>query len=293
MYNGILVIDKPEGFTSFDVVAKLRGMMRERRIGHGGTLDPMATGVLPIFVGRATRAAEYAAASDKEYIARFQTGITTDTQDTTGTVLSRSDICPTRAEVEDVLPRFTGRIEQTPPMYSAVKVGGERLYKLARRGEEVERAPRPVEISALELLPEECAEDEYALRVVCSKGTYIRTLCHDIGQALGCGAAMSALRRTRAGRFTLGSAQTFDFLAALLSEGRIHEALTPTDALFEDHPPLFLRGEELKRFQNGAQAAADTALESGKLYRLYDEDGGFLAIGKAVDTKYIRTYRNF
>lgn len=187
MANGILIIDKPAGWTSHDVVAKLRGILHEKRIGHAGTLDPMATGVLPVFVGRATRAVEFAAEREKEYLAGLRLGLTTDTQDTTGTVTATHPVTAGRADLEAVLPQFTGDILQIPPMYSAIKRQGQKLYELARRGQEVERDPRPVTIHALEIL-DQPSPTEYTLRVACSKGTYVRTLCHDIGQALGCGA---------------------------------------------------------------------------------------------------------
>ena len=190
--NGILVIDKPSEWTSMDVCAKLRGAFHEKRIGHAGTLDPMATGVLPVFVGRATRAVEFASESNKEYIADIKLGVITDTQDRTGTVLETRPVTAGRTEVEAALAPLRGEILQVPPMYSAVKVGGKKLYELARKGKEVERRARPVTIHALELLEGGDPEaGEYRLRVLCSKGTYIRTLCHDLGQALGCGAALA------------------------------------------------------------------------------------------------------
>lgn len=198
MANGILVVDKPSGWTSMDVCAKLKGLFQERRVGHAGTLDPMATGVLPVFLGRATRAVEFAAESEKEYIAALRLGVITDTQDITGSVLETRPVAAGREELEAVLERFRGEIAQVPPMYSAVKIGGRKLYELARKGTEVERPSRRVTIRALEVLEEadvrrdapcgfEPEPDTWFLRVACSKGTYVRTLCHEIGQALGCG----------------------------------------------------------------------------------------------------------
>ena len=181
--NGILLIDKPQGWTSHDVVAKLRGLLGQRRIGHSGTLDPMATGLLIVLLGRATRAAEFAEAQEKEYIAGLRLGLVTDTQDITGRVLERHDADVSPQELESVLNNFRGDLMQLPPMYSAIKIGGKKLYQLARKGQEVERRPRPVRISRLEIAGE--IEGGYSLLVQCSKGTYIRTLCHDIGQALG------------------------------------------------------------------------------------------------------------
>ena len=185
MPNGILIIDKPAGWTSMDVCAKVRGILHEKRVGHGGTLDPMATGVLPVFVGQATRGVTFAENSRKEYMAGLRLGLTTDTQDTTGTTLETRPVNITAEQVREVLERFQGPQQQIPPMYSAIKVGGQKLYDLARQGQEVERKPRSVTFYELELL-EQVSETDFLLRCLCSKGTYIRTLCHDIGQALGC-----------------------------------------------------------------------------------------------------------
>ena len=209
MPNGVIIIDKPQGWTSMDVCAKLRGIFHEKRVGHAGTLDPMATGVLPVFLGRATRAVEFAADGAKEYHAVLRLGTVTDTQDVTGTVLEENPVAVTAADIEAVLPRFRGDIEQIPPMYSAIKVDGKKLYDLARKGKEVERKPRPVTIHALEV-GEQLSETDFRLRVECSKGTYIRTLCHDIGQALGCGGTMSSLRRTMAAGFDLSQSVSLE-----------------------------------------------------------------------------------
>ena len=199
MPDGILIIDKPTGWTSMDVCAKLRGILREKRIGHAGTLDPMATGVLPVFVGRATKAVQFAENGRKEYHAVLKLGTVTDTQDTTGAVLEAYPVTVGADEVCAALEHFTGELLQLPPMYSALKVNGQKLYDLARQGKTVERKPRAITVYELELL-EQSAPDEFALRVVCSKGTYIRTLCHDLGQALGCGGCMAAGRAGRAAR---------------------------------------------------------------------------------------------
>ena len=197
MPNGIIIIDKPQDWTSMDVCAKLRGVLGERRIGHAGTLDPMATGVLPVFVGRATRAVEFAERGDKEYVAGLKLGRVTDTQDTSGNTLEEHPVEVTAEQVKAVLPQFTGDILQVPPMYSAIKINGKKLYELARKGREVERSARPVTIHSL-TLEGQTAPDEFTIRVKCSKGTYVRTLCHDLGAALGCGGCMSSLRRTMA-----------------------------------------------------------------------------------------------
>ena len=198
MANGIIIIDKPADWTSMDVCAKLRGILKTKKVGHAGTLDPMATGVLPVFVGQATRAVSFAESGEKEYVATLRLGLVTDTQDTSGHTLAESPVTVTAAEVAAALHAFTGDITQIPPMYSAIKINGQKLYDLARQGREVERKARPVTIYELELL-EQLSPADYRLRIRCSKGTYVRTLCHDIGQALGCGGAMYSLRRIHHG----------------------------------------------------------------------------------------------
>ena len=236
MPNGILVIDKPAGWTSMDVCAKLRGVFHDKRVGHGGTLDPMATGILPVFIGRATRAVEFAEKSDKEYIAGLKLGVITNTQDITGEVLETRPACVSREQLEEALEQFRGDILQIPPMYSAIKINGKKLYELARKGREVERPARPVTIKALELLRQQ-GEDLYIIRVRCTKGTYIRTLCHDIGQALGCGGCMSSLERTMTAGFSLGDARTMDEVQSAQDPAAL---LMPVDTLFQDRKKLVL-----------------------------------------------------
>lgn len=273
MPNGVIIINKPQGWTSMDVCAKLRGIFREKRVGHAGTLDPMATGVLPVFVGQATKAVSFAEGGRKEYRAVLKLGVTTDTQDTTGTVLERSAVAVSEDEVRAVLSRFTGELSQIPPMYSAIKIGGQKLYEIARRGGEVERKPRTVTIYELELTGR-LAADEYALRIVCSKGTYIRTLCHDVGAALGCGAAMAALTRTMAAGFTLGEAVTLEEVQA---QGEA--LLRPTDSLFREYPAYTLpHAEAERRVRCGNPLKAK--LVDG-VYRVYGCDGTFLALSRA------------
>ena len=228
MPSGILIIDKPAGWTSMDVCAKVRGIFHEKRVGHGGTLDPMATGVLPVFVGQATRAVEFAENGQKEYVAGLRLGQVTDTQDVTGTTLETRPVTADRAALEALLPRFLGEQEQIPPMYSAVKVGGQKLYDLARKGQVVERKPRRITIYELELLAQESGTD-YLLRCRCSKGTYIRTLCHDIGRQLGCGGTLYALRRTMAAGFRLDQAVA---LEAVQAQGTA--LMLPKDSLFAE-----------------------------------------------------------
>ena len=198
--NGILLVDKPQDWTSFDVAAKIRGLCATRRVGHSGTLDPLATGLLVLFLGRATRAVSFAEAHDKRYLASFRPGLVTDTQDITGRVLERCERSVTERELEEALSAFRGEILQTPPMYSAIRIGGQRLYDIARRGGEVERAPRAVTIRSLELLGRD-ENGDFLLDVRCSKGTYVRSVCRDLGEKLGTGAAMTALERTASGVF--------------------------------------------------------------------------------------------
>lgn len=211
--DGILLVDKPAEWTSMDVCAHLRGVLHERHIGHTGTLDPNATGLLVVLTGKGTKCAKYAENDTKEYIARLRLGITTDTQDIWGTVLENNGQTRTKEQIEAVLGRFRGDIMQLPPMYSAIKLRGKKLYEIARRGGDVEREPRPITIFRLELTDRD-ENGDWGLIIECSKGTYIRTLCHDIGQALGCGGCMSALRRVRAGDFTIDEAHTLDEIRA-------------------------------------------------------------------------------
>lgn len=291
MPNGIIIIDKPAGWTSMDVCAKLRGMFREKRVGHAGTLDPMATGVLPVFIGRATRAVEFAADSDKEYICELKLGVITNTQDATGEVLEERPVNVGREDVEAALPRFTGPIEQVPPMYSAVKINGKKLYELARKGKEVERRPRPITIHALEILDASPDGTSYRLRAACSKGTYVRTLCHDIGQVLGCGGCMNSLRRVKAAGFTLADSVTLETVQEAVDRGEGESLLLPVDCCFRDRPRLTLQTAAAeKKIRNGAALAARD-IPDGE-YRVYGMDKTFLALGKVADNR-ITTVKSF
>ena len=274
MANGIIVIDKPTDWTSMDVCAKLRGILHERRIGHAGTLDPMATGVLPVFVGRATRAVEFASQSDKEYIAELKLGVITNTQDITGQVLEERPVTVGLAEVEQILGRFRGELLQVPPMYSAIKRDGKKLYELARKGIEVERPPRPVTIRALEAEGCHPEDGRYTLRIRCSKGTYVRTLCHDIGQALGCGGTMSALRRIRAAGFGLEQAVTLEQIQQAADPAAF---LLPVDTCFAHLPALRIQGRPLTLARNGS--AFPCAAADGD-WRVYGPKGEFLLTGR-------------
>lgn len=270
--TGIVIVDKPAGWTSQDVTARLRRVFGTRRIGHGGTLDPMATGVLPVFVGRATRGVEFFEHADKTYEAVLRLGTVTDTQDSTGTVLEKRPAAVTEAEFRDILPKFTGKIAQVPPMYSAIKVDGKKLYELARAGKAVERKPREITIFSLELL--EFSGETAKIRVHCSKGTYIRTLCHDIGAALGCGACMETLRRTAAGEYTLADSVELD---TLLNAERPEDYLRDVDTLFRQYPAVTLTEKQTLRCRNGNSFSI--ALPEGS-YRAYDGQGTFLMLAK-------------
>ena len=268
------------------MVAKLRGILRTRKIGHGGTLDPMATGVLPIFVGGATKAADYAAAQDKTYEAGFTLGFSTDTQDTTGTVIERSDRRVTLDEVRDALEGFRGAQKQIPPMYSAIKIDGQKLYDLARKGKEVERPARDITILDIALLDFDEQAQKGAFRVTCSKGTYVRTIVHDLGQKLGTCAAMHALTRIRSGVYTLAQAVTFETVERARDDGTLGRLFQPTDSLFADDPAVRLTAEGRDRALRGAvvfprQAEGLAALAPGTLCRVYAPDGQFLMLGRA------------
>ena len=274
MANGIIIIDKPAGWTSMDVCAKLRGILKTKKIGHAGTLDPMATGVLPVFVGQATRAVSFAEGGEKEYVAGLRLGRTTNTQDTEGETLTQSPVAVGREELEAVLPWFTGEISQIPPMFSAIKINGQKLYDLARQGKEVERKARAVTIFALEVV-EQVSETDYILRIRCSKGTYVRTLCHDIGQALGCGGCMFSLRRTMAAGFTLDESVTLE----RMQEGG-EAPLRPTDSLFRDRPDYRLKTEKQEeRCRNGNPFFIQESLPEGE-YRIYGREGAFLCLSR-------------
>ena len=273
--NGIVIIDKPQGWTSQDVTARLRRVFNTRRIGHGGTLDPMATGVLPVFVGRATRGVEFFEHAEKCYETVLKPGITTDTEDITGAVLTQQDAFVTGEMLEAVLPRFRGEIMQIPPMYSALKVNGQKLYELARKGKEVERKPRPITIHELEFLGMDA--EGIRLRIRCSKGTYIRTLCKDIGEALGCGGCMAALRRVQAGEYTIDEAVP---LAELLESENPEAYLRSVDSMFRNYPEAVLTPKQEARCRNGN--AFSVNLPDGT-YRTYARSGEFLALSQVTD----------
>lgn len=281
MLNGVINVYKEKGYTSHDVVAKLRGILKQKKIGHTGTLDPEAEGVLPVCLGNATKLCDMLTEKRKEYIAEFLCGVVTDTQDMTGTVLSRSKTDLTEEAVRTVIMSFLGESDQIPPMYSACKVNGRRLYELAREGKAVERKARRITIYELEILGMELPN--VTIRVLCSKGTYIRTLCHDIGQKLGCGAAMQSLLRTRVERFTLADARRLDEIKEFWEKDEIGRILLPVDAMFETLPAITVTPFFLTALQNGnplylRQIKGKSGWMDGEQTRVYDEAGKFYGI---------------
>lgn len=281
--SGVLILNKPVGLTSHDCVNRIRRLYGTKKVGHTGTLDPAASGVLPILIGRAAKAADFLSSEDKIYRAGLKLGITTNTEDTTGEILTRSEQIPGKSAVAEVCAGFVGEIMQTPPMYSALKINGQKLVDLARRGITVERQPRPITIFSLEVEPT-ASPDEYILTVRCSKGTYIRTLCADIGNKLGCGGAMCSLTRLRSGGFDISDALTLDELEAMEPSGR-EGLLRPVETLFYDlpevHPSPFF--EKLSRDGNEIyQKKLGTSYPSGTRVRLIGKDG-FYALGEVSD----------
>lgn len=276
--NGILLIDKPPLWTSNDVVSKLKGVLKERRIGHSGTLDPLATGLLAVFAGRATRAVSFAESHDKRYTAALRLGIRTDTQDISGNVISKGQTDVKDEELDRVLSCFVGEIEQTPPMYSAVRVNGKRLYELARKGIEVERKPRKITVYSIERKGRESGD--IVLDIKCSKGTYIRTLCSDIGEMLGCGACMSALRRTEAGMFSVENAYTLDEVIREAEIGDVSSLLLPTETIFSEYERITVSASAEAKVRNGNPVSFSAP---DGTYRVCSQQGEFLALGKCED----------
>lgn len=290
MINGVINIYKIKGFTSHDVVAKLRGIMKQKKIGHTGTLDPDATGVLPVCLGSATKLCDMLTEKEKEYIAKVQLGVITDTQDMTGMVLSEHEVNATEEQVREAIQSFVGQYEQIPPMYSALKVNGKKLYELAREGKEVERKARPVTIHYIEIM--EMSLPQLTIKVGCSKGTYIRTLCHDLGERLGCGAAMAALERTKSGQFSLDSAITLAELEEKLNssiENRaeiIESLVIPVDKMFSEHQELRVLPQWERLIQNGnsfeeknlKKEFLQKDREDKSRYRVYINENTFMGI---------------
>ena len=286
MINGILNVYKEPGFTSHDVVAKLRGIIKQKKIGHTGTLDPQATGVLPVCLGKATKLCDMLTDTKKEYRASFCLGLKTDTEDIWGTVTEESEVNVSEKQVEDAVFSFVGEYEQVPPMYSALKVGGKKLYELAREGRVIERKTRPVTIFEINDLRIDLPDIH--MTVVCSKGTYIRSLGRDIGEKLGCGACMTALERTAASGFYKSGSHTLEEIEELMRENRIMEAVIPPDQIFSDLPVRTVKKQHAKILYNGNPLKKDCfTLPVGTEQRLkiYDEDGHFIGIYDWKDQK--------
>ena len=277
-FQGIIVIHKEKGFTSHDVVAKLRGILHMKKIGHTGTLDPDATGVLPVALGKGTKLVDLLTDKEKTYEAVLHLGITTDTQDMSGTVLEEKQVCVTEEDVREVLKSFEGEQMQVPPMYSALKVNGKKLYELAREGKTVERKARPV--CFYEITPLEIALPLIKIRVTCSKGTYIRTLCHDVGQKLGCGGCMEELLRTKVGRFSLEESYTLGEVERAVQDGTISEMIHPVEAVLADYPAIYADSYGDRLLQNGNPLSDNLVSTQHKdgWVRMYASDGTFTGI---------------
>lgn len=293
--DGIINVHKEKGYTSHDVVAKLRGILHQKKIGHTGTLDPDATGVLPVCLGKATKVCDLLTNKSKTYAARVRLGVVTDTQDLTGQVLERSPVSVTREQLEQAVSGFVGEIWQLPPMYSAVKVNGKRLYELARQGIEIERKKRQITVHSCDITGFFPEKDEFTMEVCCSKGTYIRTLCHDIGQALSCGAAMAELVRTRVDFFTLQNSLTLGEIEERLKEGKAGEIILPVDGIFMHYPEVTVSGRAIRYLQNGNAVKRDCCRDlpdvaEGDRVRMYDEDHRFYAIYQYEEKS--RTFTN-
>lgn len=278
--NGILLINKPEGFTSFDVIAKLRGILKIKRLGHAGTLDPMATGVLPVFVGKATKACDILPDNEKSYTASFSLGVITDTQDSTGKVIKTFDKKVTKEELVQTLSHFVGDIKQLPPMYSAVSVNGKRLYDLARKGIEVEREARTIHIDRCELLSFDEKSRSGKLFIACTKGTYIRTIIHDIGSELMCGGIMTALVRNSSSGFKLEDCLTIDEVQKLSLDGNIDSVIIDIDKAFEKYDAIKLNEIQTRMYKNGVRLDSDRVNhnENSEIFRVYSNTDEFLGL---------------
>ena len=280
--TGIILLDKPKDITSFGAVARVRRICGEKKCGHTGTLDPMATGVLTVMLGGATRFIELLPSHNKAYRASFRLGTITDTLDITGKILETREVGVTAEEVKEKLKAFIGDISQLPPMYSAVSVNGQRLYDLARQGIEVERKSRQVTVFSIDVLSENEETGEYGIQVECSSGTYIRTLISDLGEALGCGAVMTDLRRTKANGFEIRNAVTLEQLEEAVNGGKISDLLIPVDRALEEYPVIKVSEAQAKRFRNGGELSLERLRYPRMLgyFRVYDPDGNFIGIGE-------------
>lgn len=297
--NGILLVDKPRDFTSFDVVAVIRKLTNQKKIGHTGTLDPMATGVLPILLGTATKAQSILPETDKKYLASFQLGITTNTQDICGEIIDKKEFCVSREQLSEAIKKFCGKISQIPPMFSAVKKNGVRLYALARKGIEVEREPRTVEIKKIELIDFNQNTGIAQISALCSKGTYIRTLCNDIGTSLGCGATMTSLQRTFACGFFINQTLSLENIKNLALNHNIQDFLIPTEKLFSCYPSINISKLQSIRFLNGGSLSLDrinldNSQKNGQKFRIYSKDAEFLGIGTIdLESQQLKIFKLF
>lgn len=295
LLNGVIPINKPQGFTSFDVVAKMRGILKIKKLGHSGTLDPLAEGVLPVFAGNATKAISLIPDTGKKYTASFRLGIVTDTQDITGKKIFETEPDITRKRLEAISEKFIGKINQLPPMYSAVSVGGKRLYEYARQGIEIERKSREITISYLEIIEFDEKTAEGRLTVSCSGGSYIRTIIHDIGQALGCGAVMTALVRTRSNGFALDECITLERLEELRDSGEINSVLIPVERLFSELPEIRLNEKKTSMYKNGVKLYLDrlNGFDGKDRYRIYSNNNEFLGLASAdIEKNELRVLKN-
>lgn len=295
MLNGIICVNKPEGFTSFDVIAKLRGILRMKKLGHSGTLDPMATGVLPVFAGSATRAISILPDTDKSYLAGFRLGLVTDTQDITGKILEEKPFSVSIQEIEAKAPLFRGNIKQIPPMYSAVSVGGKRLYELARKGIDIDRPAREIFIDNFDITEFDEKTGCGKLSVTCSKGTYIRTLIHDLGQELGCGAVMTALVRTAACGFTLSDCHTLDEIQKIADEGKAETITGSCERLFDGYPSLQLSRQKAAMYRNGVKLRLNElkGYAGEEFLKIYSDSGEFIGIARSdMENGVLRVLKN-
>jgi len=292
--NGIICVNKPSGFTSFDVVAKLRGILKMKKLGHSGTLDPMATGVLPVFAGSAAKAISIIPVGDKKYTAGFRLGLTTDTQDITGKIISESGVDVSFQKLKNAVEKMTGAIKQIPPMFSAVSVGGKRLYELARQGIEVDREARDITVYSIDILSFDEKTGQGKLSIFCSKGTYVRTIIHDIGVSLGCGAVMTSLVRTYSNGFSIDDCYTLEQLEALRDEEKLESAVIPVERLFSSLPSIILDKRKTALYKNGVKLRFDQleGITEDKIYKVYG-DGGFIGTAKAdFEEKILRVDKN-
>lgn len=293
--TGIILIDKPKDITSFGAVARVRRICGEKKCGHTGTLDPMATGLLTVMLGGATRFSELLPSHDKAYRAEFRLGTVTDTLDITGKVLETRPVSANAAQVAAALAEFVGEIEQLPPMYSAVSVNGKRLYDLARQGVEVEREPRRVTVYSAEILEANESAGEYAVSVECSSGTYIRTLISDLGEKLGCGAVLTQLRRTAANGFKISSAVTLEALSQAAESGELDRLIIPVDRALEEYPIITVSAAQARRFGNGGELSLERLKYPRTLgfFRIYGPDGAFMGLGEIGDGDSLKVKRVF